>query len=67
MAIRQKKESTKAPSPTPAIHHQRHSMVCSMVFTLITMMGKVRNMNQSDTRKDFLISCNVIIVRCFNL
>ena len=41
--------------------------VLQLVFTLITMTGKVRNMNQSAVKKDFLISCNVIMFRYFNL
>ena len=35
---------------------QRHWMTFSMVFTRITIMGKVRNMNHTATIKDFLTS-----------
>jgi hypothetical protein len=35
---------------------QRHSMIFSTVLTRITMMGKVRNMNQREARNDFFSS-----------
>jgi hypothetical protein len=35
---------------------QRHWMMFSTVLTRITMMGKVKNMNHSETRKDFFSS-----------
>jgi len=40
---------------------QRHSTTFSIVLTRMTMIGKVRNMNHSDARKDFFISLRVII------
>jgi hypothetical protein len=35
-------------------------MMFSTVLTRITMMGKVRNMNQSETKKDFFSSFTIM-------
>jgi len=44
--------------PIINIRSQRHSTMFSTVLTLITIIGKVKNINQMDTRKDFFISSN---------
>jgi len=41
---------------------QRHSIIFSIVFTRITMIGKVKNMNQTATTIDFLSSVRAFIV-----
>lgn len=51
----------KLPIPTNSMFFQRHTTTFSMVLTRMTMIGKVRNMNQTETRNDRFIFRNVII------
>ena len=46
--------------PTINIRSQRHSTIFSTVLTRMTIIGKVKNMNQMETRNDFFISSKVI-------
>ena len=38
----------------------RHSIMSFTVFTRMTMIGKVKNINQMETSSDFFISSNLI-------
>ena len=62
MRNRQTKERIKLPMPTKSMFCHRHTTTFSMVFTRMTMIGKVRNMNQSETRNDRLTASKCIIV-----
>jgi len=46
--------------PIINIRSQRHSTIFSTVLTFITIIGKVKNINQMDVKKDFFISSRVI-------
>jgi hypothetical protein len=58
---RHTKESIKLPHPIKRRFSHLQTTVFSIGLTRITITGNVRNINQSETRKDFLISLNLII------
>ena len=60
-------ERKKAPTPTYAIFIQRQVMVWSIVLTLITMSGKVRNINHRAIKKDLRISLKALPGMALNL
>ena len=45
--------------PTINIRSQRHSTIFSTVLTRMTIIGKVKNMNQMHVKNDFFISSKV--------
>ena len=62
MRYRQRRERKKLPSPTIIRFSHLHWTMFSVGFTRITIIGKVRNINQRETPSDLFISVSFSIL-----